>query len=126
MTLAGGEFRVTPRSVALDRLDAAMLDARIVATGTIEDYTSADPRLDLALADGSAGAQALEWARKRWQLPGRAMPRPPVTLTSGRIQRAGPAAPLNAQGAVGLAGGVRAEFDLASRSRAISISGASR
>ena len=69
-TLASGEFRVTPRSVALDRLEVAMLDARIVATGTIGEYASPDPRLDLALADGSVGGQALEWARKRWQLPG--------------------------------------------------------
>ncbi len=92
-----------------------MLDARIVATGTIGEYTSPDPRLDLALADGSVGGQALEWARKRWQLPGTAMPRPPVTLTSGRVQRAGGSgAPLSVQAAVGLAAGVRAEFDLAS------------
>ena len=114
VTLASGALHFTPRSVALDRVDVAMLDARIVATGTIEDYASAEPRLDLALADGNVGGQALEWAHKRWQLPGRAMPRPPVTLTSGRVQRAGgSAAPLNAQGALGLAAGVRAEFDLA-------------
>ena len=81
-TLASGEFRVTPRSVALDRLEVAMLDARIVATGTIGEYTSTDRRLDLALADGTVGGQALEWAHKRLHLPGRVMPRPPVTLTS--------------------------------------------
>ena len=113
VTLAAGEFRVTPRAVALDRLDASVLDARIVASGTIEDYVSPDARFDLALADGRAGEQILEWARTRWQLPLRVMPRTPVTLASGRVQRAGgQAAPLDAQASLSLASGVRADFDL--------------
>jgi hypothetical protein len=114
VTLTGGELRITPRSIALDRLDASMLDARVVATGTVHEYASAAPRVDLALADGAAGERALDWARSRWQLPGSAMPRAPLTLASGHVQGAGGAgAPFAAQGAVGLAGGVRAEFDLA-------------
>jgi hypothetical protein len=39
VTLAGGELRTTPRSIALDRVDASMLDARVVATGTVQEYT---------------------------------------------------------------------------------------
>jgi len=114
VTLAGGELRITPRSIALDRLDASMLDARVVATGTVQEYASAAPRLDLALADGTAGERTLDWARSHWQLPGKAMPRAPLALASGRVQRTGGAgAPLAAQGLLGLAGGVRAEFDLA-------------
>lgn len=113
VTLAGGEVRITPRMVALDRLDASMLDARVVASGTVQDYAAAEPRFDLALTDGSAGPQTLDWARKRWALPAKAMPRAPLTLTSGRLQRSGgTGAPLLVQGAVGLAGGVRTEFDL--------------
>ena len=117
VTLTGGELRVTPRAVALERLDAAMLDARIVASGTIEDYAAPDPRFDLTLADGRAGERSLDWARTRFRLPARAMPRAPLTLSSGRLQRAGgAAAPLVAQGAIGLAGDVRADFDLTAQS----------
>ena len=114
VTLTGGELRISPRSIALDRLDASMLDARVVATGTVHEYASAATRVDLALADGTAGERALDWARSRWQLPGTVMPRAPLTLASGRVHGAGGAgAPFAAQGAVGLAGGARAEFDLA-------------
>jgi hypothetical protein len=104
ITLTGGELRIAPRSIALDRLDVSMLDARVVATGAVLEYASAAPRLDLALADGTAGERALDWARSRWQLPGTAMPRAPLTLASGGVQGAGGAgAPLAAHGAVGLA-----------------------
>ena len=117
VTLSAGELRVTPRSVALDRLDASMLDARVVASGTIADYASDEPQLDLTLADGSAGDRTLEWARTRWRLPLKVMPRTPLTLASGRVQRAGgQAAPLAAQAALGLASGVRADFDLTTQS----------
>ena len=117
VTLTGGELRVTPRTVALDRLDAAMLDARVVASGTIADYASDEPQLDLTLADGSAGERSLEWARTRWQLPLKVMPRTPLTLASGRLQRAGgQAAPLAAQASLVLASGARADFDLTTQS----------
>ena len=44
------------------------------------------------------------------------MPRAPLTLASGRVKGTGGAGgPLAAHGSVGLAGGVRAEFDLASQ-----------
>ena len=126
VTLAGGEWRVTPGSVALDRVDVAMLDGRITATGTVQDYASADPRFDLALADGSAGARALEWARKRWQLPGRAMPRPPVTLTSGRVQRGAARARRSTRRVRSASLAVCAPSSISPRSQPISTSGASR
>jgi hypothetical protein len=112
-TLAGGEARITPRSIALDRLDASMLDARVVASGTVQDYASGEPRFDLALADARAGERSIEWAHARWKLPAQTIPRAPVTLAAGRVQRAGGAdAPIHAQGTLGLAGGVSAEVDL--------------
>ena len=114
MTLAAGELRVTPRAVALDRLDASVLDARR-RVGTIEEYTARSA--DLTLADGSAGGErSLEWARTR-RLPLKVMPRTPLTLASGRLQRAGgQAAPLAAQASLVLASGVRADFDLTTQS----------
>jgi AsmA-like C-terminal region len=116
LTFAGGEVRLTPDTFVLDRLDLLLLDARAVVSGTIRDHALPDPSFDLALADGHAGERSLDWARTRWQLPGKAMPRAPLTLGSGRLQRAGGAGePLLAQGAVRLAAGVRAEFDLVSQ-----------
>jgi hypothetical protein len=113
VTLASGELRVTPRSIALDRLDASALDARVVASGTVENYASAAPRFDLALADARAGERSLQWVHARWKLPPQTTPRAPVTLAAGRLQRAGGAdAPITAQGTLGLAGGVSAEFDI--------------
>ena len=116
VTLTGGELRSTPRSIALERVEVSLLDARVVATGSVQEYTSTAPRFDLALADGTAGERMLDWVRSRWGVPVAAMPRAPLTLASGRVQGTGGAGvPLTAQGSVGLAGGVRAEFDLASQ-----------
>ncbi len=115
VTVTGGELRVTPRTVALDRLDASMLDARIVASGTIADYAAPDPRFDLTLADGSAGERSLEWARTRCRLPLKVMPRTPLTLVVGaRAARRGTTAA--AQASLVLASGVRADFDLTTHS----------
>jgi hypothetical protein len=111
LTLAGGAARVTPGEFAPDRLDASLLDARAVLSGTIRDYTSPDARFDLALADARAGPASLEWVRARWKVPARMMPRAPVTLAAGRVQRAGVL--LDAQGTLGFPDGVSAEFDLA-------------
>jgi hypothetical protein len=111
LTIASGTTRVTPGTFAFDRLDVSLLDARAVLTGTVRDAAAAAPRFDVALADARAGERSLEWARPRWQLPARFMPRAPVTLATGRVQRSG--GPIDAQGALGLAGGVSAEFDLA-------------
>ena len=113
LTFAGGEVRVTPRTFALDRFELLLLDARALVSGTIQDHDAPGLRFDLALADARAGERSLEWARTRWKLPAKAMPRGPVTLATGHVQRAGGAgAPILAQGTLGLAGGVSAEFDL--------------
>jgi len=116
LTVVGGEVRLTPHAVALDRFDGSMLDARVVASGSVLDYDSAQPRFEFALTDGRVGERGLDWARTQWQLPARAMPRSPITLATGRLQRSGGAdAPLLAQGTLGLAGGVSAQFDLTSQ-----------
>ncbi|HLB15826.1 MAG TPA: AsmA-like C-terminal region-containing protein [Burkholderiales bacterium] len=113
LTLAGGEANVTPRALRLNGLQALLLDARVTASGTVQDYASSDRRIDLALANGSAGQQALDWVRARWQVPPKAMPRAPLSLAGGRLQWPADApGSLAAQGTVGLAEKVDAEFDL--------------
>ena len=113
LTLAGGEATVTPRALRLDRLRASLLDARVTTSGTVQDYGSSDRRIDLALEDGAAGQQALDWARARWQVPPKAMPRAPLSLAGGRLRWPADApGSLAAQGTVGLTEKVDAEFDL--------------
>jgi hypothetical protein len=112
LALAGGETTITPSTLRLDRLQAALLDARVTASGTVQHYASSEPRVDLALADGVAGQQALDWVRTRWQVPSKAMPRAPFSLTAGRLRRPAEApGSVAAQGTVGLAEKVDAEFD---------------
>ncbi len=112
LILASGAVNVTPRAMQFDRLAASILDARATISGTANEYASPSRRLELSLADGVAGQKSLEWARARWALPVRVMPRAPVALSSGRIEWSGAAGnPLLAQGTAGLAGGAQTEFD---------------
>jgi AsmA-like C-terminal region len=114
LTIASGDARLAPHTFALERLEVLLFDARAVLSGTVREHASPYPRFDLALADARAGERSLEWVRTRWQVPARAMPRAPVTLAAGRVQRAasGADAPILAQGTLSLAGGVSAELDL--------------
>ena len=114
LILAGGKASVTPRAVQLDRVGAALLDARVTASGRIDDYASPDDRqLDLTLAAGAAGAQSLDWLRTRWKVAPAALPRPPVTLSAGRLHwSAAESSEHAAQGTLQLAGDARAEIDL--------------
>ncbi len=112
VTLAGGAANVTPRALRLNGLQASLLDARVTVSGTVQDYASPRRRIDLALAGGAAGQQALDWVRARWQVPAKAMPRAPLSLAGGRLQWPADApGSLAAQGTVGLAEKVDAEFD---------------
>jgi len=114
LTLAGGEARVTPDTLQLDRIQAALLDGRATVSGRVESYPSPDRRLDLRLSAGSAGPQALEWLRTYWKLHPTTLPRAPVVLEDGRlVWTAAEAGEHLAQGTLRLAGDARAEIDLA-------------
>jgi hypothetical protein len=116
LTFAGGEASVTPRALRLDGLQASFLDARVTASGTARDYASPARRIELALTDGAAGQQALDWVRARWQVPAKAMPRAPLSLATGRVQWPAEASgSLAAQGTVALGENARAEFDLSAQ-----------
>jgi hypothetical protein len=114
VTVAGGEANVTSRAVRLNGLQAALLDARVTVSGTVQDYASPHHRrVDLVLASGAAGQKALDWARARWQVPPRTMPRAPLSVTAGRLRwPADVPGSLGAQGTVGLAEKVDGEFDV--------------
>ena len=113
LTLAGGEARVTPSALRLDRVGATLLDARVTVSGSVEDYASPDRRLALTLAAGEAGGEAFDWLRKRWQIDPAALPRPPVALDAGRLHwSAAESSERSAQGTLRLSGDARAEIDL--------------
>ena len=61
LALTGGEAGVAGRTLRLDGVAASLLDAKVIASGTVQDYASPDRRIDLTLADGAAGAQAIDW-----------------------------------------------------------------
>ena len=80
----------------------------------MEEYATPDVRrLDLTLAAGAAGAQSLDWLRTRWKVPPTALPRPPGTLSAGRLHwSARESSEHAAQGILRLTGDARAEIDL--------------
>lgn len=116
VTLTAGKATVTRAELRLDRVEASMLDARVTASGTVEEYTSPEPRVDLSLAGGLAGQQTVDWVRAWTRVPPQAMPRGPVGLAAGRAQWSGGAhGRALARGTATFAGGARAEFDVAWR-----------
>jgi hypothetical protein len=113
LMLAGGEVKVTRGTLRLERVGATLLDARVTASGSVEDYASPDRRLDLTLAAGAAGAEARTWLRTHWKIDPTALPRPPVALDAGRLLWAAAESSERAvQGTLRLAGDARAEIDL--------------
>ena len=113
LTLAAGSVRVTPRALRMDGLQAALLDAQVTASGTAATSAGSGWRVNLALTQGSSGAEAIAWAGKRWKLPPEGLPRAPLTLSAGRVELIEGAVEL--QGTASIAASVQAEFDLAWR-----------
>ena len=113
LTLAAGSVSATPRALRLEGLQASLLDARVTVSGTVTSYAAPERHMDLALTQGSFGAQAIAWAGKQWKLSPDELPRAPVALSTGRVQRSGDA--VAAQGTAVIATSVQAEFDLAWR-----------
>ena len=85
LTAGGGTVRITPKSVAFERLAVAMLDSRTLLSGTISDYATQRLRADVALFDGIAGAQLVDWAMQLGKLPPRLAPRVPLRFSADRL-----------------------------------------
>jgi len=83
VTLASGSVNVTPDAVKIDRAALSMLDARAVASATI-DYGG---RLKIAgiVSEGSVGENTLAWVRKTAGLPPHLMLKTPIRIA---VQRA--------------------------------------
>ena len=111
LSLAGGSVSGTPRALRLEGLQVALLDARATVSGTASNYAAPERRMNLALTQGSSGAQALAWAGEQWKLPPGALPRAPVALSTGHVEWIKDAVAM--QGTASIANGVQAQFDLA-------------
>ena len=81
----GGAVRVTPGSIVFERLGVEMLDARTVLSGTISDYATERLRADVALLDGIAGPQLVDWAMQLRDLPPKLAPRSPLRFSAERL-----------------------------------------
>ncbi len=111
LSLAAGSVSTTPRALRLEGLQVALLDARATVSGTASNYAAPERRMNLALTQGSSGAQAIAWAGKQWKLPPGALPRAPVALSTGHVEWIKDAVAM--QGTASIANGVQAQFDLA-------------
>jgi len=85
LTADGGAVRVTPSSIVVERLAVAMLDARTLLSGTISDYATERLRTDVALLEGIAGAQLVDWAAQLGKLPLKLVPRVPLRFSADRV-----------------------------------------
>jgi len=86
LTADGGAVRVTPTSIAFERLAVTMLDARTMLSGTISDYATQRLRADVALHDGIVGAQVVDWAMQLGKLPPKLVPRVPLRFSADRVR----------------------------------------
>ena len=95
----------------MEGLQVALLDARATVSGTASNYAAPERRMNLALSQGSSGAQAIAWAGERWKLPPGALPLAPVALSTGHVEWIEDTVAM--QGTASIANGVQAQFDLA-------------
>ncbi len=113
LALAAGSVSATPRALQLEGLQVALLDARVTVSGTASNYAAPERRMNLALTQGSSGAEAIAWVGKKWELSPDRLPRAPVALSEGRVDWTEGA--VATQGTAVIATGVQAQFDLAWR-----------
>jgi hypothetical protein len=85
-TIDGGTVRITPDVLTLDGVGAAALDAGARVSGTVTDVRSGQPRVEARVDDGTAGAKAIDWAWRRFDLPQRARPATPLRLAAPRLR----------------------------------------
>ncbi len=111
LTLTGGTLHVDPGAVKLERVGAALLDARALFTGEITDYRGEHVQVRASIADAVAGAASAHWLWQRLDAPAQFEPRTPLRFA---IERAtwSPDQAVDAQGSVSFESGPDAAVDL--------------
>lgn len=94
VAVAGGSIRAEPAAVRLDGVAVATMDAKAVVSGTI---FFKEPKVELAVSEGTIGERAVRWALERGKVPARLEPKTPLRFTARRIAWQGDAVEADAQ-----------------------------
>jgi AsmA-like C-terminal region len=82
VSVDGGSVQIGPKQLAFENVAVAMLDARTRVSGSFDVRNSS---VDVALADGTAGAKIVGWALERGAVPARLEPTTPLRFAARRI-----------------------------------------
>jgi len=107
----GGAVRVTPSALKIDGFAVGLLDARTTIAGTVSDYTTERLRAEIALSDGTAGAQILHWGMQLAATPPKLELRTPLSFVAKRLAW-GPGKALQLDAALRFGTGVGVNADL--------------
>jgi hypothetical protein len=107
----GGAVRVTPSALKVEGLAVSLLDARTTITGTVSDFTTERLRAEIALSDGTAGAQILHWGMQLAATPPKLELRSPLSFVAKRLTW-GPGKALQLDAALRFGSGVGVNADL--------------
>src|SRR5688572_1874874 len=113
----GGSVRAAAGQVTLEKVAAAMLDARALISGKLN---LGKPTIELALAEGTAGEGLVRWAMEHRKLPPRLEPKTPLRFAAQRISWA-PQGPLEADARIDFEGGPALALSLAWRPGALEL-----
>lgn len=78
----GGSVQVDASRVRLDKVTVALLDAKGTVSGAV---ALKDLKVELALAEGALGEQAVQWALERGEVPARFTPKTPLRVAMPRF-----------------------------------------
>jgi hypothetical protein len=112
-TIDGGTLRLTPDTLTLERVGTAALDATARVSGSVGDYRTGQPRVDVRVDDAVAGSELIARVWERAGLPPRGRPAAPLRVDAPRVQwRPGE---LQAQARVRFPAGMEADVDFGLR-----------
>ncbi|HYL18734.1 MAG TPA: AsmA-like C-terminal domain-containing protein, partial [Burkholderiales bacterium] len=86
VTASGGSVRVTPSTLTLAGVDAALLDLQTKASGKVFDYTTKRLKVDGSVAEGTLGPKFVDWLWREQQLHEELEPKAPVQFAAQRVQ----------------------------------------
>jgi AsmA-like protein len=111
LTLTGGAVHIDPAAVKLERVGAAILDARALVSGEIKDYRGEHVQVRANVADAVAGEASAHWLWQRVGAPAQFEPRTPLRFA---VERAtwSPDQAVDAQGSVSFEAGPEVDVDV--------------
>ncbi len=83
--ITGGSLEIDPKSVSVDRVALAMLDAQALVSATVSDYRTDRPRATAAMPEGVVGEKFLAWIRQIAHLPPHPELKTPIRVAAPRV-----------------------------------------